>query len=45
MEMNLVDDLELLDDYDDLEFHGFGVAATADTSRQVLRISDFQALQ
>jgi hypothetical protein len=34
MEMNLVDDLELLDDYDDLEFHGFGVAAAAaDTSR------------
>jgi hypothetical protein len=33
-----------LDDYDDLEFHGFGVAAAAaDTSRQVLRISDFQA--
>jgi hypothetical protein len=31
-----------LDDYDDLEFHVFGVA-TADTSRQVLRISDFQA--
>jgi hypothetical protein len=45
MEMNLVDDLELLDDYDDLEFHGFGVAAAADTSRQVLQISDFQALQ
>jgi hypothetical protein len=45
MEMNLVDDLELLDDYDDLEFHGFGVVAVAETSRQVLRISDFQAPQ
>ncbi|TKW35932.1 hypothetical protein SEVIR_2G407700v4 [Setaria viridis] len=33
MEMDLVDDLELLDDYDDLEFDGFGVAA-GDTSRQ-----------
>lgn len=41
MEMDLVDDLELLDDYDDLEFDGFGVAA-GDTSRQV-RIFDCQA--
>ncbi|RLM87188.1 putative WD repeat-containing protein C2A9.03-like isoform X2 [Panicum miliaceum] len=33
MDMDLVDDLELLDDYDDLEFDRFGVAA-GDTSRQ-----------
>jgi len=31
--MDLVDDLELLDDYDDLEFDRFGVAA-GDTSTQ-----------
>ncbi|CAL5061527.1 unnamed protein product [Urochloa decumbens] len=37
--MDLVDDLELLDEYDDLEFDGFGVAA-GDTSRQNKNIYD-----
>jgi hypothetical protein len=41
MDMDLVDDLELLDDYDDLEFDRFGVAA-GDTSRQV-RVFDGRA--
>ena len=36
MDMDLVDDLELLDDYDDLEFDRFGGAA-GDTSGQVRR--------
>ena len=34
-----VDDLELLDDYDDLEFDRFGVAA-GDTSTQVWEVFD-----